>query len=1018
MRDGLRHYDALFEQSAISIAQLDSRTGRFLRVNRQYSEMLGYTRDELLALDFQTITHGEDLQADLDNMERLRTGEISTFQMEKRLIRKDGQVVWVRLAVVPLWIPGEPPDFHLAFVEDITDRKRTEMSLHLTQYGLDRAVDGFFWIEPSGKIIYVNHAACRLLAYDRSELIGKTVAEIDPNFPAEAWPAHWEELRQRGSFTFESDHLTKDGRTLKTEVTVNYIRHEGREYNFAVMRDITERKRIEDQLLTSEHRFREIAATINDVFWMADPNLEQTLYISPAYERVWGRSCASLYANPASFLDAIHPDDRQRMLENLRVRAHDQPFEYHYRVIRPSGEVRWVWDQGFPVLDQQGGVRHYIGVAKDITEQKQNEAERHLATLELRRSEERFSKLFQASPFLILLATYPDGKIVEANEAFCRLSGFEREDIIGRSTLEIQLWHNLADRQAMIEQLRQNSSIRNAEYTFLTKTGSPRTLLMSVELVQFEGQTHTLSMAFDISDWRRTQKELATSQERYSLVVRGVNDGVWDWDLRTNDEYHSPRWCQILGYRDGELPNTSNTFSDLVHPADREKIDAALRRHFQAGERYEVEIRLRHKDGDYRWVLTRGEAVRDAAGQPVRMVGSISDITPRKQAEEALRDSEALYRTLFESCPDSVFLLDSTGRIRAANSATMRMHGYSLSELQEMRIWELNDAEGARLAPGRLQRLQQGKPVHFETIHRRKDGTTFPVEVVGTPLRLAGEWFVLSFDRDISERKRNEEQAALLRDELAHVARLTTMGEMTAGLSHELNQPLAALHLYSSTARLLDPVADAAQFRELLNLISQQSLRAGQIVHRMRAFVASPRSRRSSVNVNQLIQEVLSLLAVDLRHAGAMVEAQLVDDLPLVLADGIQIQQVMVNLIRNALDALESTPVGQRRLTIRSRLDGVEARVSVSDNGCGIDPSIADKIFQPFQTTKATGHGLGLAICRNLIEAHEGRIGVEPGSSLGTTFFFTIPLGGNSAKSVTSAVNAADGQQPNGGGLA
>ena len=304
LREGDRHYRALFEQSGVGTAQVDSRTGQFVRVNRRYCELLGYTRAEMLGLNFQAVTFAEDLPADLDNMARLRAGEIPTFQMEQRLLHKNGVPIWVRLTVVPLWEAGTQPDYHLAIVEDISATKQAEQSLRLTQIGLDRAADGFFWIEPSGKIIYVNDSACRVLGYPREELIGKTVPEIDHNILPAAWPAHWEELRRRGSFAFESEHLTKDGRMIQTEVTVNHIRHDGQEFSFAIMCDITERKHA-DRL----HRLAQfsIDRAVDPIHWVG-PN-GAILYANEATCRMLGYSSDELCSKTIPELSPSFPAD-------------------------------------------------------------------------------------------------------------------------------------------------------------------------------------------------------------------------------------------------------------------------------------------------------------------------------------------------------------------------------------------------------------------------------------------------------------------------------------------------------------------------------------------------------------------------------------------------------------------------------------------------------------------------------------------------------------------------------------
>jgi two-component system sensor kinase FixL len=232
---------------------------------------------------------------------------------------------------------------------------------------------------------------------------------------------------------------------------------------------------------------------------------------------------------------------------------------------------------------------------------------------------------------------------------------------------------------------------------------------------------------------------------------------------------------------------------------------------------------------------------------------------------------------------------------------------------------------------------------------------------------------------------------ASLRDELAHVARLGTLGELASGLAHELSQPLASLNLYASGALMCASPAMTQELRKCLEAISVQSLRAGEIVRRMRSFVRPGVTQRANADANRLIREVLSLLDNLIRHNHVKTALELADDPLLVFVDAIQIQQVLVNLIRNAVEALALVPADARRILIRSERSGTGIRISIIDTGHGIDPKVATRLFDPFQTTKSSGLGLGLTISRTLVEAHNGRIGAQPNPEGGTVFWMVLP---------------------------
>jgi C4-dicarboxylate-specific signal transduction histidine kinase len=254
--------------------------------------------------------------------------------------------------------------------------------------------------------------------------------------------------------------------------------------------------------------------------------------------------------------------------------------------------------------------------------------------------------------------------------------------------------------------------------------------------------------------------------------------------------------------------------------------------------------------------------------------------------------------------------------------------------------------------------------------------------VVAYPLAVA----FASYHSGRLTRERNRQTAAL-REQLAHVARVGTLGEMAAGLAHELNQPLTAIH-FEAGAALEDN--DPDDMRRALAAIAGHSLRAGDVVRRMRIFARRGEPKREPTDIRQLIREVLALLAHDLR-LNSVQTREMFDEVPAVMVDRIELQQVMVNLIRNAMEAMMATPIADRCLSIETRPAGGRVRVSVSDCGSGVDPVIAATLFHPFHTTKPSGLGLGLSICQSLIEGHAGRIGIAAAAGRGTTFFFELP---------------------------
>jgi two-component system sensor kinase FixL len=279
-------------------------------------------------------------------------------------------------------------------------------------------------------------------------------------------------------------------------------------------------------------------------------------------------------------------------------------------------------------------------------------------------------------------------------------------------------------------------------------------------------------------------------------------------------------------------------------------------------------------------------------------------------------------------------------------------------------------------------------------VGQRKDGSTFPMELAVGEMKSGDRRFFTGFIRDLAERQQTEARLQELQSELVHISRLTAMGEMASTLAHELNQPLSAISNYlKGTRRMLEASkdAEAATMRDALDKAADQAMRAGQIIRRLRDFVSRGESERRVESVTKLVEEASALALVGVKDRGIRVQFQFDPAVDLVLADRVQIQQVLLNLIRNAMDAMEESSI-RDLLVMIAAADDRFVRISVTDSGSGISPDIAEQLFQPFVTTKRQGMGVGLSISRAIVEGHGGRIWVEPNPAGGTTFHFTLAV--------------------------
>ena len=380
----------------------------------------------------------------------------------------------------------------------------------------------------------------------------------------------------------------------------------------------------------------------------------------------------------------------------------------------------------------------------------------------------------------------------------------------------------------------------------------------------------------------------------------------------------------------------------------------------------------------------------------------MNDASKQAAAPQAPSKDEAHLRSILATVPDAMVVIDEQGRILSFSAAAEKMFGFAETEVAGENVSMLMPSPYREEHDGYLENYRRTGVKKIIGIGRvvtarHRDGYTFPIELAVGEAQVEGSRIFTGFIRDLTERQQTELRLQDLQSELAHVGRVSEIGTLASSLAHELNQPLTAVTNYCETARdLLAGGPDAetlAVVREALDDAAKEAVRAGQIVRRLRDFIAHGETERRVEPLPRLINEANALALVGSREHGIEVEVKLDPAASRVVVDRIQIQQVLVNLIRNAIDAMLHARV--RALAIRTRREpNGFVRVSVSDTGSGIGKEIAEQLFQPFVTSKESGMGIGLSICRTIVEAHGGRIWFEPGRRGGTDFHFTLPDAG------------------------
>ncbi len=485
--------------------------------------------------------------------------------------------------------------------------------------------------------------------------------------------------------------------------------------------------------------------------------------------------------------------------------------------------------------------------------------------------------------------------------------------------------------------------------------------------------------------------------EHFRLRIEGLGVGTWDLDLATRELEWSEAARNLFGVADGPSI-TFDAFLALLQPNDRDRTEREIMRVIGGGDGLDISFKVGGPGGRGRWVRARAGLIKDETGAPRHLSGIFLDIDQEKQVEETLRTRESHLRSILDTVPDAMIVIDGHGIIQLFSTAAERLFGYDEQEAIGRNVSELMPEPDRSRHDGYIARYRSTGERHIIGIGRivtgrRRDGTTFPMHLSIGEMQSEGKVYFTGFVRDLTEHQQTQARLQELQSELVHVSRLSAMGEMASALAHELNQPLAAISNYmKGSRRLLAGSADpnATKIENAMDRAAEQALRAGQIIRRLRDFVSRGESEKRVESLSKLIEEAGALGLAGAREQNVQLRFNLNPEADLVLADRVQIQQVLVNLFRNALEAMAQSP--QRELiatNIRVADDMIE--IAVSDTGTGFHDDVKPNLFQTFFTTKETGMGVGLSISRSIIEAHGGRMWAENNDMGGATFRFTLP---------------------------
>ncbi len=747
-------------------------------------------------------------------------------------------------------------------------------------------------------------------------------------------------------------------------------------------------QRTKEALYLSEERLRHALEGNTDGIW--DWNLRSNqAYFSPRWFTMLGYTADAFPGSYESFVGLVHPDDRAAAEDTVQSAiARSRPFAMEIRLKCRQGEWRWVLSRGKVVeWDEAGKPVRMAGSHSDISERKQAEI--------ALREEKRFSDtLIDGLPGTFFVFDR-DGRFIRLNRHFENVTGYTLQELEGKDPADFFAREERDKIAARIHEVL-TSGESELEADFIGPEGQPIPYYFKGLRIMIGDEPHVLVIGFDVSERKRAEADAKTHQERLALALEGADLGSWDWNIETGQVRFDERWAAMLGYRIDEIEPSVKSWEALVHPEDLPRVRETLNAHLQ-GETtfYETEHRMKHKSGHWIWIQDRGRVMeRGADGGPLRAAGTHLDISERKKAEETLRK----YERIVSTTEDMMGLVNHDGIYEAVNESYLKaLHkkrdqvvGRGVAEVIGVKPFE------EKIRP-RLEEALSGKLVRFREV----------MEYAGLGRRIVDVSYIPMFDpsgavdgivfntRDITETRKLEER-------LIQSQKIDSLGILAGGVAHEINNPINGIMNYAQLIldrlETPDPQAQVATYAsEILG----ETRRIAGIVRNLLTFARHEKQSHSPALLSDIVASVLSLIKTVMRHDQVILELAIPDDLPRIKCRSQQIQQVLMNLLTNARDALNERYPGhdpQKKLKVSAALierrQRPYIRMTVEDAGPGIPAHIRNRIFDPFFTTKPkeNGTGLGLSISYGILKDHNGELSVESEPGQYTRFHVDLPV--------------------------
>lgn len=615
---------------------------------------------------------------------------------------------------------------------------------------------------------------------------------------------------------------------------------------------------------------------------------------------------------------------------------------------------------------------------------------------------------------LIIIATNKDGLIIVFNKGAENLLGYTADEVIGKVTPEI--FHEESELKMEGENLTlslgrevqgidvfweyaKHGITAQQEWTYIRKDRTRFPANMSINSLYEPGNSvgGFLCIASDITEKKRSEKALKESERNYRLLINNIPNIVFKSYPDGAIELFDDKIEKLTGYKKEDFSSGKIQWTDLIIEEDRDISKQIFVDALRKNKAYIREYRIRTKSGDMVWLQDGSQIICDENGNIEYVTGAVLDITERKMAEKALYESEKQYRSLFDSGPNPIFVVDpKTLTILDANPRAEETYGYSHAELLEKKFSDLGEFEDdySNVGARENEDWQISCFITQRARHLKKDGTPIFLRIKACPIYYSGEKAIIVAATDITELVEKDAQ-------LFQASKMTTLGEMSSGIAHELNQPLNTIKIGNEYLKLAVTQGMEIPKETLIEITSQvaeQVDRASDIINGLREFGRPPDFKKERININDPVRKVLSIIGQQFVLQNIIVELDFDDDLPMILASHNRLEQVVFNMFTNARDAIEQKNLASNedivnKIQVCTYKEDEFVILTISDTGIGIPKGMENKIFEPFYTTKEVGKGmgLGLSIIYGIVQSYDGTVQVESVEGEGTCFKFSFP---------------------------